>query len=479
MIEIENLSFQYPGSDGYSLQSVDLHIADGECVLICGESGCGKSTLLKAVNGLIPHYYEEGHLEGSVHCCGCVVASTPLELLSDKIGSVFQNPRSQFFCVDTTGELAFGCENQGMPAQEIENRMQDVICSMHLQPLMDRNIFALSGGEKQKIACASVSVMRPEIFVLDEPTSNLDHDGIELLKEILYQWKSEGKTILVAEHRLGWLKEIADRVIVLREGRIEAEYDGPAFWNRRPEELNADGLRAFEAKKRFVDYETGFHSVKIAVGENPGNVFVEDKQGSPYLLSGFRYSYKKEIPVLDLGELVIPRHSVVAVIGHNGAGKTTFSKCLCGLMKDFKGSVTSGDKRFKGRELIRLSFMVMQDVNHQLFTDSCLEEVMIGMENEDKETALRVLDRMDLKEYADIHPMSLSGGQKQRLAICQAYLSDRDIIIFDEPTSGLDYRHMKSTAELIQEISKDKTVFIITHDMELVETCCSHVLKLG
>ena len=148
-------------------------------------------------------------------------------------------------------------------------------------------------------------------------------------------------------------------------------------------------------------------------------------------------------------------------------------------MKGFKGYVNRGSKRFKGHKLIDLSYMVMQDVNHQLFTDSCLEEVMISMEEDDREAALQVLDKMDLGNYADVHPMSLSGGQKQRLAICQAYVSKREIIVFDEPTSGLDYKHMRKTAELIKEISKDKTIFVITHDMELVEACCSYVLNLG
>ena len=147
-------------------------------------------------------------------------------------------------------------------------------------------------------------------------------------------------------------------------------------------------------------------------------------------------------------------------------------------MKGFRGKVTDGKQTYKGKQLIRLCYMVMQDVNHQLFTDSCLEEVMLGMEKEDKELALHVLDKMGLAECQDRHLMSLSGGQKQRTAICQAYLSDRDILLFDEPTSGLDYIHMKKTAEMIKEIAKDKTVFIITHDMELVDECCTHILKL-
>lgn len=471
MVEIHDLSFKYPGNAEYSLERINLRIRDGECVLICGESGCGKTTLTKALNGLIPHYYSEGEISGSVTCCGMDVENTPLEVLSDHIGSVFQNPRSQFFCVDTTGELAFGCENKGMEPSEIKKRMQMVISSMQIEELMDRNIFTLSGGEKQKIACASVSAMEPRLYVLDEPTSNLDHDGISMLSEVIRQWKEQGKTVVIAEHRLGWLRGIADRVILFKNGRVEDEYTGSVFFENNTPELNALGLRALKASRDFPEYPVGFYRKDDSADH-------QEDSNEGYTFSGFRYAYRKGSDIIDLEDITIPRHSIVALIGHNGAGKSTFSKCLCGLMKEFKGKVTDGKQFYKGKKLIRLCYMVMQDVNHQLFTDSCLEEVMLGMEQEDKELALEVLEKMDLTEFADRHPMSLSGGQKQRVAICQAYLSDRDILIFDEPTSGLDFVHMKKTAEMIKEISRDKTVFIVTHDMELVDACCTHVLKL-
>lgn len=472
MIEIRDLSFKYSGNDKPSLDKINLHVRGGECVLICGESGCGKTTLTKALNGLIPHYYSDGELSGSVICCGMDVGKTPLEMLSDHIGSVFQNPRSQFFCVDTTGELAFGCENKGMEPSEIKERMQTVISSMQIEDLMDRNIFALSGGEKQKIACASVSSMDPEVYVLDEPTSNLDYDGIIMLAEVVNRWKKQGKTIVIAEHRLGWLRGIADRVILFQNGRIGKEYDGRVFYQKTAAELNALGLRACRTAGDFLEYPNGFYR------KNPGkNQAGNSEKG--YTLADFRYAYRKGRNIFNFEEMSIPGNSVVALIGPNGVGKSTFSKCLCGLMKGFKGTVSDGKRTYKGKKLIELCYMVMQDVNHQLFTDSCLEEIMLGMEKEDKDLALAVLSKMGLAEFADRHPMSLSGGQKQRVAICQAYLSDRDILLFDEPTSGLDFAHMKKTAEMIKEIARDKTVFVITHDMELVDECCTHILKLG
>lgn len=203
IIQISNVSFQYDNSEKGALHDVSLTAEQGECILLCGESGCGKTTVTRLLNGLIPHFYE-GTLSGTVEACGLQVQKEELYTIAEKVGSVFQNPRSQFFCLDTTSEVAFGCENMGLPEQEIKNRIEKVEEELKMEKLMGRNIFKLSGGEKQRVACASVSAMQPEIFVLDEPTSNLDLDAIEELKQTLLFWKKQGKTIVIAEHRLYW-----------------------------------------------------------------------------------------------------------------------------------------------------------------------------------------------------------------------------------------------------------------------------------
>ena len=187
-----------------AVDGLTLTIPHGSFTVLVGPSGCGKTTLTRLINGLTPEYYE-GKLDGVVLVNGKDTVKTPLYELSKTVGSVFQNPRSQFFNVDTTGEIAFGCENIGLPKEEIYRRIGQVTGELKIQKLLDRSLFALSGGEKQKIACASVSAMEPDIFVLDEPSSNLDVVTIADLKQVVAKWKAMGKTVIIAEHRLYYL----------------------------------------------------------------------------------------------------------------------------------------------------------------------------------------------------------------------------------------------------------------------------------
>ena len=461
MIQVKNVDFAYENTvKGGALENVNIQIPKGQVVLLCGESGSGKTTFSRLINGLIPSYYE-GEMTGDVLVSDMDIQDAQLHEIASHVGSVFQNPKSQFYTLLTDTEIVFACENLSVSRDEILKRFEKTVKSFHIEKLIGRSLFELSGGEKQKIACASVNALMPEIIVLDEPTSNLDIGAIQDLRKILFYWKEQGKTIIIAEHRLAWLRGIVDRVLYFN-GKIDKDMDADSFWKMSAKELWNMGLRAH------CDF-------------SPAYQWSADKYEN-IILKDFQFSYKKgENPVLNIPHLEIPQGVVVAVLGDNGAGKTTFARCLCGLEKKAQGNLLYKKKSYTRKMRMNLCYMVMQDVNHQLFSESVMDEVLLGVDiskKEEKEKfVLNILTELDLQEYKEAHPMSLSGGQRQRVAIASALATNKEMLVFDEPTSGLDYRHMKEVAQTIRQLAeRKKTQFIITHDLELVSACCDYFI---
>ena len=401
---------------------------------------------------------------GGVTVAGQDVLAQPITKTAQSVGSVFQNPRSQFFNVDSTSEIVFGCENMGWSFEMIDARLQEVVGVFALTPLLDRNLFHLSGGEKQKIACASVSMADPPVMVLDEPASNLDPGAIRLLAMVIAEWKRQGKTIVIAEHRLTYLRKVADRVIYMEEGRIVQDLPAEQFWQTPDVDICARGLRT----TKMIE----FHEGRAACIDERERFHIQD----------LRFS-RKEGMTLQIPELSLPCGAIIGILGENGSGKTTLARCLCGLEKSCKGKFVLAGKSLSRRERLRRSFLVMQDVNHQLFTESVEEEVLISMsgcEDEKEAAAERILASMDLLPFRELHPLALSGGQKQRVAVASALASQKDLLIFDEPTSGLDRQHMLEVAENLRRLSAlGKTIFLITHDPELVQECCEYFVFLS
>ncbi|ENK1244322.1 ABC transporter ATP-binding protein [Clostridium botulinum] len=466
MIELQDVSFTYNnGNEKNCLQHINLKIKSGETILICGKSGCGKTTLTRLINGLIPHYYN-GNLSGAILMDGVELATQPMYETAKKVGSVFQNPRTQFYNVDTTSEIVFGCENMGLPVHDILERLHNVQIDLKLDHLLDKNLFALSGGEKQKIACASVYASYPETIILDEPSSNLDIASIRDLKNVVSLWKKQGKTIIVAEHRLYYIVPLADRIIYMQKGVIEREFTREEFQQLSTEELMQMGLRSLDPFA--LKLEAQKHLIP------PMKITIRD----------FRFKYKKQTkPVLNIPLLQLPENEIIGVIGNNGAGKSTFARCLCGLDKLATGTLDINGQSYSTKQRPKLSYMVMQDVNHQLFTESVMDEILLSMEgdNEEKdiESAKELLLSLDLIDKGKLHPMSLSGGEKQRVAIGSLIACNKQILVFDEPTSGLDHEHMLEVANNLKNLQRmGKSLFIITHDPEFIYKSCTYLLLI-
>lgn len=462
MIELQDVTFCYGSSLQPALHHVSLKIERGECVLLAGLSGCGKTTVTRLINGLVPSFYE-GTLTGNVQVAGQVVAAYPPGRLSEVVGSVFQNPRSQFFNMESSGEIAFGCENLGLERSEIQQRVTDTARQLHMEKLLDRDIFKLSGGEKQLIAIASACAMNPEVYVLDEPSANLDMAVTQRLKEILKALKAQGKTIVIAEHRLAWLRDVADRVVYMREGTIHQDISMDTFAALPESTRQQMGLRTLYPEQLVP---------AAADSVLPTESILEIEQ----LAGGYR---KKEI--FDSISLTAARGEIVGIIGYNGAGKSTLARCICGLQKETFGQVKCRGRHLSWKKRPEDIYLVLQEPGYQLFADSVEKELHIAFGPHEKDTARAdaILEQMALSEKRERHPLSLSGGEKQRLSIAAALMRDCPVMFFDEPTSGLDYDNMARVAALFRALAADgHTVFLITHDYELLLRVCTRVLRV-
>jgi energy-coupling factor transport system ATP-binding protein len=460
MIDIDNLSFRYKSSDRLNLSNINLHISKGECVLILGRSGCGKTTVLRLLNGLIPHYFE-GEIEGSVKVSCEGIEDMPLYKISEKVGTVYQNPRSQFFNIDTDGEIAFGIENIAYSKEELKYRMNKTVKETGIENLLGRSLFELSGGEKQKIAFASIYAMTPDIYLLDEPSSNLDSTQTENLRQHIVDLKNQHKTIVITEHRIYYLKDVVDRVVYMDNGKIQKEFDSKEFFSIDDKSRISMGLRAVQLQQ-----------IQFKQRQNQSKDRILDMKN---ISSG----YKKQAIVKDVS-FSANSGEVIGIIGHNGAGKSTLAESICGLNKLLSGEISYNLEKVSEKQRIKLGYMVFQDVDYQLFADSVKNECHYGIANVDEKDVSQILETLNLLDFKEKHPATLSGGQKQRLAVAVSMVCNKDILIFDEPTSGLDFESMKKVTILLDTLSKaGKIIFVVTHDYELICESCDRVISLN
>ena len=451
MLTLENLSLFYE-QDKKVLDDINLIVADGECVLLTGESGSGKSSIINSINGLA-FEYENAKFSGSIKVDNKDLKGMELYEISLMISSVFQNPKTHFFNVDTTLELLFYLENIGLDRKEMERRMEDMLKLFPIKHLLGRSIFDLSGGEKQMLCVAACYISGCKIIVLDEPSSNLDDTYIDILKEMLHILKNKGITLIIAEHRIYYLTDLADRIILVRKGELFKELT-------KDELLNSEkqlGLRS---------------AIKTVLKAQNKSV------GNDLNIKKLEYNFK-DGSGLKIDDISFGLGNIYGITGKNGCGKSTFLRVMTGLDDKGKSEITFDGKILNKKDRLKNSSLVMQDVNHQLFTDSVEEEIKLGVKDLSQDGLDNVLFGLELTELKDRHPMSLSGGQKQRVAIASVLCKNSRFIFFDEPTSGMDYKNMIRISKLIKEMStKDNIIFIVSHDNEFLNETADSILCL-
>lgn len=476
-IALDRATFQYAGKDDTVIRGIDLDIHEGEFVVLTGRSGCGKTTVARLINGLVPHFHE-GTLDGTVSVDGMDTRDLSIGDIGKVVGSVFQDPRSQFFMTDTTSEVAFGCMNAGLPQAVVLERVNSAFQRMGIQHLRDRSVFTLSSGEMQMVAIASCYAMGPSVYVFDEPSANLDIAAVKTLRRAMSELKREGKTVVVLEHRLFYLSDLIDRLVVIEDGAVANTYDAASLTSLEDHSLARMGLRSLQLQSAlraipvrdpslptreaaiFEAKELAFSHKPTAFGEN-----AETRSPSFHTVGPLSFSAQS-------GE-------IVGIIGENGAGKTTLSRLCCGLEEEDCGTLLIDGKPLSATERVGRVRLVMQDPDYQIFSDSVLGELSVSGRR-DASACEQALRTLGLWEIRQAHPATLSRGQKQRLTIACALVDEAAAFFFDEPTSGMDRKNMERAASAIRSLAQSGSViFAVSHDYEFLLSVCNRIIHLS
>ena len=510
VITVENLRYRYPHAKELALDGLDFSVEKGEFIGIIGENGAGKSTLSQALMGLVPQFYK-GAYGGTVMVDGIEAGRTPVAQLCGHVGLVFQNPFNQLSGAkdNVYEEVAFGMQNLGVPAEEMKNRVEEALKLLDIWQYRDRNPFDLSGGQMQRVAIASVLVMRPDVMILDEPTSQLDPEGSDEVFKAVETLTGSGITILMIEQKIEKLAAYCDRILLLHKGK-QIAFDTPQKVFSMPD-LNNYGIQAPAftriCKAEGVTLADGTYPVTV---EEAAGVLREKQLGAPacadggerahkaagveaaqaggpaesavssdeqFCIENLDFSYLADVPVLKNLNMKLDKRPT-AIIGQNGAGKTTLVKLLKGLLKPVSGTIYFHGEDISGKTVAMLAGnvgYVFQNPDDQIFKYNVMDEILfgplnIGMDSERaKKEAERALELTGLKGKEKENPYDLELYERKMTAIASVLAMDTDVLILDEPTIAQDWKGRQIIGGIIRSLAeRGKLVIAILHDMDFV-----------
>ena len=482
---IENLTFSYAAAKGrHSLENVSLKVEQGEFLVLCGKSGSGKSTLLRHLKTvLMPNGKRTGEI---------LFRGVPLSKVSDreqaaKIGFVMQNPDDQIVTDKVWHELAFGLESLGCDQKTMRARVAEMACYFGIQDWFHRDVCNLSGGQKQLLNLASIMAMQPEVLILDEPTSQLDpiaaSDFLNTVRKIN---RELGTTVIITEHRLEDIFPYADRAVVMDGGKVIAD-DAPRNVGKLLYEQHHPMFTAMPTPVRVFYGAAGVGECPLTVREGrswlskafpqtpqypaiPAPELSEETAPSALSLKELWFRYEKDSPDILRGvSAEVPKGNLYAILGGNGAGKSTTLKAICGICKPYRGKVTLFGKpidKYKNRELFSHCLAMLPQDPKSLFVKKTVREDLEEM-TKDKAEISRIAVLCQITELLDSHPYDLSGGEQQRSALAKVLLTQPKLLLLDEPTKGIDSFFKETFAKILANLKKQGiTIVMVSHDVE-------------
>lgn len=505
VIKIENLNYYYPDTEKPALHNINLEIPEGQFVLIAGGSGCGKSSLVRAMAGLIPEFYG-GNISGKVLLDQTDIKKIDRRSLHGKVGMVFQDPESQLVMTTVEQEIVFGLENLGVPNSLMKRRLMEVSGALGLTGYLNGFAPELSGGQKQKVAMASILAMQPDILLLDEPTSQLDPiSGEEILTIIRRLNEDNGITVVLIEQRLERCFHLADRVLVMDQGEIISDHHAHDTLARWAVEHQVPFIPPIA--KLFAG--AGFSQIPVTVKEGrkilqshwplmkkniqklptrPKSAvkLADHSREALARLKNVWFSYPNGEESLKNVNLEIRQGAFTVLMGENGAGKTTLFKILTGLLKPSRGQVEILGKntgKLSVEEIAPLVGYLSQDPNDYLFLPTVHEELEFSPKNlnlPDDGSISEIGEQLGLTRYLDTNPRDLSSGERQRVALASVLVNRPKLLLLDEPTRGLDYRLKERLGEILLKFQeKGISIFMITHDIEFAAEYAQDIILMS